>query len=128
MRTEHFSFGELHCPCAACGRACRLDSFFLSSLEELRAVFGRPMPVSSGYRCPTYNDRVSSTGIRGPHTVGAVDVVVAHQDAFDLVASALRLQWTGVGVHQRGKPHAGRFIHLDRLPPGAYPRPRVWSY
>ena len=126
MATAHFTDAELNCP--HCGDT-RLSLEFLRELERLRTMFGKPMLVTSGYRCPEYNDTVSSTGMGGPHTVGAVDVVIAGGRAFELVGMAINLGWRGIGVKQHG-PWNNRFIHLDRLNSltEVRPRPRVWSY
>jgi len=129
--SRHFTRSELACPC--CGRLGmdkHKNKEFLTRLEELRYIFGRPMRISSGYRCPAHNSAVSHTGSSGPHTTGlAVDVLVAGTDAYDLVLLALQAGWTGIGVSQRG-PWNKRFVHLDLLPLSAedHPRPRLWSY
>lgn len=100
---------------------------FLLDLDELRHRYGKPLVVSSGYRCPEYNARVSSTGLHGPHTTGlAVDLSVARTDAYAVLRLALELGFTGIGVAQKGN---NRFIHLDSLLPATgRPRPTVWSY
>ncbi len=121
--TGHFTREELTCRCG-----CGLMGFsaeFLEALEELRQAYGRPMAITSGYRCPKHNQTVSSTGESGPHTIGAVDVAVSGPDAHHLLLMALELGWTGIGIKQHG---ASRFIHLDRLTSRTHPRPRVWSY
>ncbi len=83
------------------------------------------MPVTSAYRCPAHNAAVSTTGANGPHTTGhAVDVAMAGEDTFLLMAMATALGFTGVGIKQHG-PWCDRFIHIDLLPVN---RPRVWSY
>jgi len=122
----HFSQAELQC--RHCGQ-CRMPPAFLDRLERLRGVFGLPLVVSSGYRCPAHNAAVSTTGPHGPHTTGrAVDLLVHGADALDLLDAALRLGFVGIGVQQKG-PHAGRFLHLDDLQdaPGQ-PRATMWSY
>ena len=98
-------------------------------LDDMRKAWGRPIIITSGYRCPAHNQRVSSTGAAGPHTTGrAVDLAVHGRDAFVIVRLALERGFTGLGFHQRG-PHGGRFLHLDTLPdaPGQ-PRPWCWTY
>jgi len=126
VSTPHFTEKELQC--SHCGE-CGFDEDFLVSLEVLRLEYGKPMRVNSGYRCPEYNTQVSSSGARGPHTIGAIDIRVAGPNAFMLVSTAMRLGWTGLGVKQGGVWDK-RFIHLDRLPIGdpGHPRPRIWSY
>ena len=124
-RWQHFSPDELRCKCG-CGKVDMAPDF-LDRLERLRVAFARPMPISSGFRCPSHNLAVSATGATGPHTTGhAVDVRVSRKDAYDLAALAMRLNFTGIGFAQKG---AARFIHLDDLPdaPGQ-PRPTIWSY
>lgn len=104
-----------------------MDPVFLMDVDELRHRYGKPLVVSSGYRCSRYNAQVSSTGDTGPHTTGlAVDFAVDRGAAFELLHLALSMGFTGIGVQQKG---GGRFLHLDKLPnaPGQ-PRPTIWSY
>lgn len=123
MATEHFSDAELECKCL-CGGLPPQD--FQDHLEELRVVFGEPMIVTSGYRCPDYNQQVSSTGQDGPHTIAAVDIGISGAKALRLTGLAWQMGWTGIGWNQRG---SSRFVHLDRLPQaGGRPRPWCWSY
>jgi len=92
-------------------------------LELLREVYGHPMRLSSAYRCPEWNEKVSSTKSRtGPHTKGAVDVLCYHDRAYDLADSAKTMGWKGIGYNQKG-PHEDRFIHLDRRE-----KRTIWSY
>jgi len=124
MTWRHFRREEFAC------RHCGLNLIstdFVTKLDELREQFGRPLIVTSGYRCREHNARVSSTGLNGPHTTGrAADFAVDRGDAHRLLGLALDMGFTGIGVNQKGD---GRFIHLDDLTdaPGR-PRPTVWSY
>lgn len=116
-------------PMLACPH-CReqgMHPTFLERLDELREELAFPLRVTSGYRCPVHNAKVSSTGSNGPHTTGrAVDLGVTHWHAYRAVQVALALGFTGIGVKQHG---GGRFIHLDDLPADVgRPRPTIWSY
>ena len=105
------------------------------TLEALRVEFGVPMIITSGYRCPKHNQKVSSTGADGPHTVFAdanitVDVKDFGTDAYDLVELAIAHGFTGIGLNQKG-PFGERFIHLDRLESdliAVRARPNIWTY
>ena len=100
----------------------------MNRLQALRDTLGFPLFVTSGYRSPRYNAAVSSTGLNGPHTTGfAVDISISGEDAFSLLKAALSMEFTGIGVQQKG-PHGRRFIHLDCLPRSRALRPWVWSY
>lgn len=119
-------FHPLEFDCKHCG-ANKMDAAFLAELDELRHRCGFPLIVTSGYRCPDHNERVSKSGRTGPHTTGrAADFAVSHDKAYKLIKVAQEMGFTGIGVQQKG---SGRFIHVDNLPnaPGQ-PRPTVWSY
>ena len=120
---DNFTYDELTCKCG-CGQM-NFSQADLDRLGRLRAFFGKPMPIISGYRCPRHNANVSKTGTTGPHTVFAVDVRISHKRAYELQRCALMVDFTGIGVKQKG---GDRFLHIDNLDPAKYPRPRIWSY
>jgi zinc D-Ala-D-Ala carboxypeptidase len=124
-RWPHFSQAEMACKCG-CGK-CEMVPEFMDELEALRERFGKPLLVSSGYRCPDHNERESpATGRTGPHTTGkACDFLISGPYALLLLVAATQLKFTGFGVKQHG-PHNKRFLHLDTIHEG--PRPALWSY
>ena len=125
-RWPHFTPYEMRC--RGTGGLVAVPSF-LDKMERLREEFNRPLSVTSGYRAPQYNERVSSSGRDGPHTTGrAIDIAIRGAEAFHLLNMADRYEFTGVGVKQSGD-FSGRFIHLDDLSATPLrPRPWVWSY
>jgi uncharacterized protein YcbK (DUF882 family) len=125
--TKNFNEDELKC--THCGDMHFTD-LAVQKLQKVRDRYNKPMYLTSAYRCPVYNNGVSSTGFDGPHTVTendniTVDVKVSGKDAYNLIAIAIDEGFTGVGVSQKG-PHKHRFIHLDCIE-GAV-RPWIWSY
>jgi zinc D-Ala-D-Ala carboxypeptidase len=117
---KYFKPSEFNCK--HCGEN-KMNQGFLDLLDELRGRYGKPMVVSSGYRCPTHNQTVSSTGPNGPHTTGkAVDIAVNRGNAYELAKLAFEMGFSGIGFNQKGE---GRFIHLDTISEG---RPTIWSY
>jgi uncharacterized protein YcbK (DUF882 family) len=127
---EHFTPAEFICRCGQCGSTGEeMDLNFVFALDQLRERFGEPMIITSGYRCPAYNDSISTTGLDGPHTTGrAADVSVSGEKAFHLVQQCSLGGWmTGIGINQRGA-YEKRFIHLDDLGVPGHPRPRIWTY
>lgn len=124
---EFFSESELACRCG-CGDA-PMDAAFLRALDEIRREFGRPMKISSGFRCKNHKIEAAKR-VPGAHNTGAAaDILVARGVAFDLLRiAAAHPIITGIGVQQKGAT-SGRFIHLDAVPPGGdLARPNLWSY
>jgi uncharacterized protein YcbK (DUF882 family) len=120
----YFIEREFRCRCGQCHRA-DMKAPFMEQLVGLRVAFNRPMVITSGFRCSAHNQRVSTTGVHGPHTTGlAADIQVSGPPAFDLIDLAIRQGFRGIGIAQKG-PHIGRFIHLDLL---NRPERTLWSY
>ena len=123
MATVHFEDRELECRCGCGGLPGRE---FQDDLEALRSEYGRPMIITSGFRCRPHNLAVSGRA-DGPHTLGlAVDVRARGEATLALTAVALSGGWSGIGWNQTGND---RFVHLDRLEHTTErPRPAAWSY
>ncbi len=102
--SPHFTVRELSCPC--CGRI-RVEPLLVRLLEELRAELGRPIRVTSGYRCPDHNRAVGGVP-RSRHLEGrAVDLACPPGEQARLIARARR-----IGFDQT-IAYAGRgFVHL----------------
>ena len=125
ISSANFSSKELSCSC--CGKN-EFNKETLVALQRLRDSIGKPIKLSSAYRCPTHNDSISSTGKDGPHTTGkAIDVLCSGKFAHEILGIVMirSSSWKGIGISQKGK-HKSRFIHLDTIDSDM--RPRVWSY
>ena len=125
ISSKNFSSKELSC--SHCGEN-KFDQKTLDALQELREAIGKPIKLSSAYRCPEHNDKVSGSGKSGPHTTGcAVDILCSGKEAHEILTFAMIRSsiWKGIGVSQKGE-HKSRFLHLDTLETDM--RPWVWSY
>ena len=83
-----------------------------------------PLQITSAYRCPDHNSKVSSTGASGPHTSGyAVDIHVSNSQHRKQLIDYFATKVTGLGV-------AKTFLHIDLLTPesGFAMRPNAWKY
>ena len=121
-----FSEVEFTCKCG-CGETL-MDEAYLFRLQSIRSTYAKPMVITSGYRCPSWNDQQSSTGRKGPHTTGrSSDIACRGADALRLMELGIAAGMTGFGLKQKG---SARFIHLDDLADTetAGPRPWVWTY
>ena len=120
-RYPNFKAGEFKCShCQAEGIYSRL----LDKLQDMRTEYGRPMIITSGYRCPSHPAEVTKSA-PGAHALGlAADIGVQGAEAYNVLKLALKHGFTGIGVQQKGN---GRFIHVD-IATTELPRPMIWSY
>ena len=124
-RWPNFSYGEM--ACSETG-ACQMDPQTMDRLQLLRAHYGHPLVITSGYRSPKHSREVAKPAGPGAHAQGrAIDIQCAGVEAYQILTEALVVGFTGLGVKQRGE---GRFLHLDDLGPREHtvPRPALWSY
>ena len=114
-----------------------MDKDFLDRFQKIRSewyrISGKDLikSISSGYRCPSHNRRVSKYASKidgsGPHTKGkAVDIKVSGKDATRLFRIAKK-HMSGIGYNLKGR-NRSHFLHVDSLTPEEADRPAVWSY
>jgi len=126
-RWPNFALREMNCQETG---ICRMNPETMDRLQQLRYKIGRPINLTSAYRDISHSIEVKKKS-PGSHAQGrAVDIGCALADAYDILAIALSIGWTGIGVAQSGTK---RFIHLDDLDitpnlSGKITRPTVWSY
>jgi uncharacterized protein YcbK (DUF882 family) len=102
--SPHFKLREFECRC--CG-AVKLSRGLLGMLEALRAEFGMPLVITSGYRCPGHNRSVR--GASGSlHLLGrAADIRAGAADQ-----AALKGMAEAIGFQEVICGDAKRYIHL----------------
>lgn len=112
--------------CSHCGEI-KMHIPTLIRLQNVRDITG-PLIVNSGYRCPEYNNAISSTGLNGPHTTGQAFDLKVSGDITHVILAAIQQGFTGIGLKQHGG-YSGRFMHVDTLEPlPNRPRPHWWTY
>lgn len=109
---------KLACPC--CGER-KVTPELLRVLDLIRASAG-PMTITSGYRCPEYNDSLSGSVPDSAHTKGlAADISCTTSSKRHKLLSAIfqlgHIDRIGIGAS---------FIHID-IDPDKPPRV-VWEY
>jgi len=124
--TKNFTTDEFKCHCG-CGKS-DMEPEFMKILQSIRNEINRPLRITSGYRCESHNNKISTTGKTGPHTQAkAADILISGADAMRLFTIAQKHGISGIGLSQKG-PHNARFCHIDSLTPDEGPRPTVWTY
>ena len=114
---KHFKAHEFRCK--HCGEIL-IESGLIKILERLREHLGKPVVVTSAYRCRVHNKRVggvpNSAHVRGY----AVDIKCTNSlERQRILEFLLGRGVKRIGIHLR-------FIHFDLDP--EKPSPRVWLY
>jgi len=120
--SDYPNFSAKEFNCSHCGKN-EMKPEFMQKLQQLRTTYGKPMRITSGYRCPQHPIEAAKSA-PGAHSSGcAADVGVQGSEAHQVLSLAMQIGFTGIGVQQKG---TGRFLHLDTLQGST--RPTVWSY
>ena len=109
---NYFNYdNDVRLACRCCGRK-EMNDDFMRKLDLLREQYGKPISITSGFRCADYNSKISSTGKNGAHTTGrAVDIACStSRERSEL----MRLLLHPDSPFTRVTP-AKNFIHIDDL-------------
>lgn len=119
MLTEHFSEAEFACRCCGTLPTTGISMALLLGLERLR--IGRPINISSGYRCPDHNHAVGGVW-NSQHVKGtAADIYVDGMGVREL-ANICKQIFDGVGTYVDSG-----FVHVDMREGGSVPGYFTWE-
>lgn len=124
--TQNFKLREFACKgdkhtCGGCGAVSISPGFaeLVARLQALRTKVGKPVNVTSGYRCAKHDAAVGSSSSpgRGPHTTGtAADIWWDGASVDQMAETAKSVGFTGIGRYYKQG-----FIHVDlRQPPSDF--------
>ena len=117
--SQYSSFNESEFRCRHCGRQ-EMRPEFMGKLQALRSAYGKPLYITSGFRCRDHPVEKAKSS-PGMHATGlAADIGVQGAEAVTVLRLALGIGFTGVGVQQKNEK---RFLHLDTRA-----LPTIWSY
>ena len=111
--SPHFSRKEVAChdkhgkPCPYCGGLSDMDAELIEALEDIREFSGRPVHITSGYRCKKHNEEVGSSPTSSHLTGKAADfAVTSDKDRFKFLEAIFTYGPHRVGI-------GSDFIHID---------------
>lgn len=118
---RHFDMSEFACKC--CGRLPEggMNPALLDGLDELREHLGRPIYVSSGYRCPEHNAEVGGVP-NSQHVLGNAADIYVDYDYHELYNAAVDSEsFDGIGYYPDDE-----FVHVDTRDDGYFPNNYRW--
>jgi hypothetical protein len=111
--SKNFNSYEFRC---GLGRGCScstilIDDKLVECLQQIRDHFGKPVTITSAYRCPSYNKSIG--GATGSyHSKGmAADIQVKGVTPREVAKYAESIGIKGVGLYETDKD--GHFVHID---------------
>ena len=105
---KYFSIAEFDSPDAP-GSGVNMDQDLLELLDEMRAIYGKPIVITSGYRTPQHNASLGKNASKdSSHLKGlAVDIAIADSNQrYQIIRIAMLLGIKRIGT---GKG----FVHID---------------
>jgi len=112
--SDHFNLKEFECPC--CHRV-RIDNRLIPLLELVRAEFGKPIIITSGYRCPAHNAVIFGSP-NSDHIYGwAADIIIEGVTGRDLAkVVACYMKEGRIGIYKKDSHvHVG-VVHREGFP------------
>lgn len=105
--TPNFNITEFHCQGTSCGCAETLHDPVLSEqLQKIRNHFGKPLHITSGYRCEKHNATIGGTA-NSRHTKGqAADFYISGVEPGEIARFAESIGILGIGLYDS-------FVHID---------------
>lgn len=107
--STHFSSNEFQCTCNNC-KDQFISPQLIEKLEEVRKKYGKPINITSGYRCPAHNVEVGGK-VGSSHVSGlAADITPAlmNLDELDELYEICYNIFDNIGDGRNKK-----FIHVD---------------
>ncbi len=110
--SENFNVSEFACHGKGCCSTVKIDEQLVDYLQKIRDHFGKPVTVSSGYRCPTHNGATKNASNTSRHTKGqAADIVVKGVAPAEVAKYAESIGIKGIGLYET--KNDGYFVHVD---------------
>lgn len=104
--SANFRAREFDCKGSGCCSENKVDEKLVEYLQKIRDHFGKPVDITSGYRCAEHNAKVGGVS-SSLHTKGqAADFVIDGVDPYDIAKYAESIGVKGIG-------HYDDFVHID---------------
>lgn len=109
--SANFRSVEFDCHGVGCCKETLVDMQLVEYLQKIRDHFGKPIIISSGYRCERHNRSVGGA-TASKHKAGmAADIMVTDVKPAEVAKYAESIGILGIGLYETNKD--GFFVHID---------------
>ena len=109
--STNFSSTEFDCHGKGCCSTTQVDEKLVEYLQKIRDHFGKPVTITSPYRCEVHNRRVGGA-TKSYHMQGrAADIVVQGVSSREVAKYAESIGILGIGLYETSND--GYFTHID---------------
>lgn len=105
--SENFRAWEFDCNGAGCCTETPIDEKLVNYLQAIRSHFGKPVQITSGYRCPVHNAKTPNAAPKSKHMLGmAADIYISGTAPAEIAKFAESIGVKGIGLYDS-------FVHID---------------
>lgn len=109
--SSNFKSTEFDCHGKGCCSLTYIDGKLVEYLQKIRDHFGKPVTITSAYRCQKHNKNIGGA-TSSYHTKGmAADIVVSDIAPLEVAKYAESIGILGIGLYETSKD--GYFVHID---------------
>ena len=109
--SANFNSTEFDCHGSGCCSSTLVDDQLVTYLQKIREHFGKPVNISSGYRCATHNKNVGGA-TNSRHAKGqAADIYINGIAPAEIAKYAESIGILGIGLYETNSD--GHFVHID---------------
>lgn len=109
--SKNFQYKEFDCHGSGCCSTTVIDEKLVEYVQRIRDHFGKPVTITSPYRCEVHNRRVGGA-TRSYHMQGkAADIVVQGVSSREVAKYAESIGILGIGLYETSAD--GYFTHID---------------
>ena len=109
--SENFNSSEFDCHGSGCCSSTLVDDKLVTYLQQIREHFGKPVNISSGYRCATHNKNIGGA-TNSRHSKGqAADIYITGVTPAEIAKYAESIGILGIGLYETNSD--GFFVHVD---------------
>ena len=107
----NFESSEFDCHGSGCCSSTLVDDKLVTYLQQIREHFGKPVNISSGYRCATHNKNIGGA-TNSRHAKGqAADIYITGVAPAEIAKYAESIGILGIGLYETDSD--GHFVHVD---------------